>query len=70
MTNKDFDLIAATLKAERERLYTNATLFSADINPEQLRLLNALAHDFANRLKATNKQFNRDKFPHACGVSP
>jgi hypothetical protein len=55
MTRKDFELIAARLKAARDR----APLFATDHD--------AIAHDFADALKATNKQFNRDKFLRACG---
>jgi hypothetical protein len=58
MTNKDFDLIAAVLNAANH----DATLELADIA--------VLAQRLADALKATNKQFNRDKFLHACGVSP
>lgn len=55
MTLKDFELIAALLKAQRA--------YVGDM------LINAMAHDFAHALKATNKQFNHDKFLRACGVS-
>lgn len=48
MTKKDFELIAALLKA------TYAS--------------EAMAKEFADALRATNKQFNRDKFLRACGV--
>lgn len=55
MTRKDFELIAATLNSQRRKLYNTDAL-------------DMLARDFADRLKATNKQFNRDKFLRACGV--
>jgi hypothetical protein len=54
MTRKDFELIAATIKAQR------------DVTPNLC--VDLLARDFADVLKATNKQFNRDKFLRACGV--
>ncbi len=58
MTRKDFELIAATLKAAR-----GMTAEDTDV-----LLLNAVARDFADALRCTNKQFNRDKFLRACGV--
>jgi hypothetical protein len=57
MTRKDFELIAMTLKASRIASYDKVTL-------------DALARELAERLKATNPQFNRDKFIRACGVCP
>ncbi len=57
MTRKDFELIAAVLKAHRN---DNRLI---DIS------ISCLARDFAEALKATNKQFNADKFIRACGVS-
>jgi hypothetical protein len=58
MTRKDFELIAATIKAQR-----CANLFAtADA-------IDALAFDFADRLKGTNQQFNRDRFLRACGCA-
>lgn len=56
MTRKDFELIAAVINAANH----NAALDLIDIA--------VLAHAFADKLKATNKQFNRTKFLHACGV--
>jgi phage gp16-like protein len=57
MTKKDFELIANTLRTQRlTALYDN------------WEALDALARDFADALKATNKQFNRVKFLRACGV--
>lgn len=58
MTKKDFELIAATIKAQRA-----VSLFAT---PDAL---DALARDFADALRATNKQFNRDRFLRACGVT-
>lgn len=55
MTAKDFELIAETMKAFRRDTDMHETI-------------DALSRDFADRLKATNKQFNRDKFLRACGV--
>lgn len=56
MTRKDFELIAATLKAQR------------DHTPNLI--VDTLARDFADVLRATNPQFNRDKFIRACGATP
>lgn len=58
MTRKDFELIAATLKGARDGTSDNRCL------------LDERAHDFANRLKLTNAQFNRYKFLRECGVTP
>lgn len=58
MTRKDFELIAATLKAERP--------------PNDLFLLphwQRVVLSFADALRATNKQFNRDLFLRACGCT-
>jgi hypothetical protein len=55
MTRKDFELIASTLKG-----YGDA----------DKGLIDALARSFADALRTTNKQFNRDKFIRACGVTP
>lgn len=55
MTRKDFELIAATVKAIGCLEYPQRCI---------------VAHEFAQALKATNKQFNRDKFIRACGVTP
>lgn len=63
MTRKDFDLIAATLK--HARFYE-----SGGCTPAATIVLNYLSRDFAERLKATNQQFNADKFLRACGVTP
>lgn len=57
MTKKDFELIADTIKAQRGQ-----NLFAT---PDAI---DALAHDFADRLRATNKQINRERFLRACGV--
>lgn len=57
MTKKDFELIAATIKATRGDY------------PGNLQMVDAMALAFADRLRATNKQFNRDKFLRACGVA-
>jgi hypothetical protein len=56
MTRKDFELIASTMKTAREYA-------------DDRQAIDALSRDFADRLKATNKQFNRDKFLHACGCA-
>ena len=56
MTRKDFELIAATIKARRDHIGSAYT--------------ELLAEDFAQALKATNQQFNRDRFIRACGVNP
>jgi hypothetical protein len=68
MTKKDFELITATLKANRPRGNHRSwdTSELAAIQREQWTLT-AIA--FSDALKETNKQFNRDKFLHACGVS-
>lgn len=58
MTKKDFELIAAVLNN-----------YHLD-TPIQKQIVAAVAREFADRLKATNKQFNRDKFLRACGVCP
>lgn len=64
MTKRDFELIAAALKSARPP----AHLQEPELALVDLSLDN-LARDFADRLKATNAQFNRDKFLRACGVS-
>ena len=55
MTRKDFELIATTLQHFKATVRVNAHAFDA------------LALEFADRLKNTNAQFNRDKFLRACG---
>jgi len=57
MTRKDFELIAATLKAVRGTTANHG-------------LMDDIAICLAERLKDTNQQFNRDKFLRACGVKP
>jgi hypothetical protein len=57
MTKKDFELIASVLNTYLHRRDDNG--WETDI-----------VRDMANALRATNKQFNRDKFVRACGVSP
>jgi ribonuclease HI len=56
MTRKDFELLANVVKAHR--------LYSGNDTVDQL------ARDMADALKATNTQFNRDKFIRACGGQP
>lgn len=57
MTRKDFELIARVVLAQRR---DNLFLTPDDAD--------AMARAFADELRATNKQFNRDKFLRACGV--
>jgi hypothetical protein len=65
MTKQDFELIAAALKAARPGEQLQDPMFALiDIS------LDRLINDFAERLKATNKQFNRDKFIRAAGGRP
>jgi hypothetical protein len=64
MTKKDFELIAATLKQTRDRFIHDPKAAGTVL------VLDCQSRAFADSLKATNKQFNRDKFLHACGVSP
>ena len=56
MTSKDFELIARVIKDGKEAL--------------GFFLHSSLAYRMADELKATNKQFNRDKFIRACGGEP
>jgi hypothetical protein len=56
MTRKDFELIARVVNAHRQ--YEN------DYNN-----VDQLAHDMADALRATNQQFNRDRFLKAAGVT-
>lgn len=58
MTKKDFELIAATIKAQR----CSSLFASSDA-------IDALSLAMADALRATNKQFNRDKFVRACGCT-
>ena len=60
MTRKDFELIAATLKARRDSYapHWDANLF---------RACDDMANDMANALKATNPRFDKDKFLAASG---
>jgi hypothetical protein len=60
MTRKDVELIAATIKAAR---------CDTPYRQDRIDALNDLTRDFADRLKATNQQFNRDKFLRACGIT-
>lgn len=66
MTRKDFELIAAAIKAAHI-----CHVGSRDNITTQLAndAIDSLAHDFAERLKTTNAQFNRDRFLRACGVA-
>lgn len=65
MNGKDFELIAATLRGSRP---------AAHLQMVELALvdvwLETLTHQFADALRATNKQFNREKFIRACGARP
>jgi hypothetical protein len=65
MNARDFELIAATLKASRP---------AAHLQMVELALvdmwLDRLTRQFADTLRATNKQFNRGKFIRACGGQP
>jgi hypothetical protein len=56
MTRNDFELIARVVKAHR--------LYAGSGTVDQL------ARDMAEALRATNKQFNSDKFIRACGAEP
>ncbi len=58
MTRKDFELIAAIIKAERANPMSETSRW----------LFDNLSHEFAAKLKTTNAQFNRDRFLRACGV--
>lgn len=60
MTKKDFELIAATLKVQLPFSQTD----------DERELLRAIVKQFAENLRATNKQFNRDRFIIACGFTP
>lgn len=62
MTRKDFELIAATLKAARFE-------GSGGCTPQAGKVLDYLAEHFADRLQSTNAAFNRDRFLLACGVT-
>jgi hypothetical protein len=53
MSRKDFELIAAVLKARRDHIGSAYT--------------ELLAADFADRLTATNAAFDRARFLKACG---
>lgn len=57
MTRKDFELIAAVLLS-----YNRMT------SDGENAVVQNMAFAFAEKLKATNKQFNRATFLHACGV--
>lgn len=56
MNGKDFELIARVIKARKDHI---GSAYSE-----------LLADDFADALRATNKQFNREKFIRACGGQP
>lgn len=58
MTRRDFEMIAEVI-AERVRLHEHRTL--------RVTTLHELALDFADRLRATNPRFDRDRFMAACG---
>jgi len=62
MTRKDFELIAATLKGERNRLHENARLFDCDLDVA-VSTIDILAHDFADRLKETNRAIQPRQVP-------
>ncbi len=53
MTRKDFELIARVLK---------------DIIQTDTRHLEYIAAEFADALKSTNANFDRERFLKACGV--
>lgn len=63
MTQKDFELIAATIAKARDMWKTPAAV---DSHP--LDALSEVARDFADELAATNPRFKRDVFLRACGV--
>lgn len=58
MTKRDFELIAAVIKARM-----------ADASHIERLELERLSLDMADALRSTNKQFNRDRFLRACGVA-
>ena len=61
MTRRDFELIAGTLKDAR----WPADKLGA---PTHNGAVDAVARDFAGRLRSTNPNFNRARFLTACGV--
>ncbi len=58
MNRKHFEMIAAILKRRRD-LYI--------LGGDQ-KVIDKLAHDFADQLEETNERFDRDRFLNACGV--
>lgn len=58
MTRKDFELIAATLKASRDPHTAKAN-----------ETIDYLSRQMADALKCTNAQFDADRFLRACGVA-
>ena len=61
MTKKDFELIAATLKATRDS-------YAPHWNPNLFRACNDHAKQMADALATTNPRFDRARFLAACGV--
>jgi hypothetical protein len=60
MTRKDFELIAAVLKAKSPWI--------KDCRPPYREIVGELAKDFATMCAAQNPRFDRTRFLKACGV--
>ncbi len=59
MQRQHFEFIAATLRDLR-----NDPPFSTD----RIAVLNEVTREFANRLRATNANFDTNRFERACGL--
>ncbi len=61
MTKQDFELIARTVRDEREAAMRGVVLSAKDACDQ-------MADAFARRLASTNPRFDRARFLRACGV--
>lgn len=60
MQRRHFELIAETIAS-----VDDSERYADSVHPEAKR---TFAYAFANKLRATNPNFNRDRFLRACGV--
>lgn len=68
MTKKDFERVAAALKAAVPTVHSTGTFgIALDIATAQHR---RTCEEFARRLALTNPRFDHARFLTACGVTP
>lgn len=68
MTRKDFELIAAAIKRNRDAASSPTNWFSTSYGDEIASVIDDLACDLAGELAKANPAFNQARFLRACGV--